>query len=91
MLASGSLATASPQQCVLQTPDRHDASDNAAYSNPGASNVVVVVVVNVVDEMLVVVVVVVGGLLRRLRTVRIGCRRMKVLQTLRRMTLKLAR
>lgn len=58
----------SPQQWILHTPERHDASDNAAHFKPGMSNVVVVVVVAlvvvlvmvvVVDEMLVVVAVVV--------------------------------
>ena len=56
MLASG--CGALPQQWNLHTPDRHDASDNAAHSNPGASNVVVVVVNVVVVVVFVIVVVV---------------------------------
>ena len=57
MLASG--CGALPQQWNLHTPDRHDASDNAAHSNPGVSNVVVVVVVKVVVVVVFVIVVVV--------------------------------
>ena len=47
-----------PQQWYLHTPERHDASDNAAHFKPGMSNVVVVVVVNVVVVVVAVVVVV---------------------------------